>query len=138
MRGVVIVLGVAAGALATPSGAADDFIKGVYLQTEELCAQARKDGLQAVLDEGNLYVHAGGIDGVEYTCEFLDVKKAKLAPGWVVTALCQEPGYAQPDVLSVLELSPTQLDLVSVKPVLPDQPAGNTGSYVLCDGVSPP
>ncbi len=138
MRRTVIALGVAAAALATPSGAADDFINGVYLQTEELCAQARKDGLQAVLDEGNVYVHAGGIDGVEYTCEFLDVKKAKLAPGWVVTALCQEPGYAQPDVISVLELSPTQLDLVSVKPVLPDQPAGNTGSYVLCDGVSPP
>lgn len=138
MRGIIIAVGVAAGASVATAQTADDFIKGVYLQTEELCAQAKKDGLDAVLEEGNVYVHSGGIDGVEYTCEFLDVKKAKLAPGWVVTALCQEPGYAQPDVLSILELSPTQLDLVSVKPVLPDQPAGNTGNYVLCEGVNPP
>ena len=118
--------------------AADEFIKGIYLQTEELCAKAKKDGLEAVLDEGNLYLHAGGIDGVEFNCEFLDVKKAKSAPGWVVTALCQEPGFAEPDILSVMQMSPTQIDLVSVKPVIPDQPAGNSGSYVLCEGVTAP
>ena len=31
-----------------------DFIKGVYLQTAELCAQAKTDSLQTVIEAGNL------------------------------------------------------------------------------------
>src|SRR5262245_2971913 len=105
--------------------AADDFIKGVYLTSEELCAQAQADSLQSVIEAGNTILTARGIDSIEYNCEFLEVTKATRAPAWLVHAVCQEPGYLFPDVLSVLELSPTQLDLVSVKPVDTESGGGN-------------
>ena len=52
----ILTLAAAAAILVTPSAAsaADDFIKGVYLQTEELCAQARKETLQTVIEAGNV------------------------------------------------------------------------------------
>lgn len=122
------------------SGAsAEDFIKGVYLQSEELCAQAKKESIQTVIDAGGLILSAQGIESVEYNCEFLNVTRATRSPAWAVTALCQEPGHLFPDTLSILELSPTQLDLVSVRTV--DAEGGqtnNAGTYYLCDGVTMP
>ena len=64
--------------------------------------------------------------------------KATRAPAWLVNAVCQEPGYLFPDVLTVVEMSPTQIDLVSVTPVDPESGGGNGGSYYLCDGVALP
>lgn len=118
--------------------AADDFIKGVYLQSEELCTQAKSDSLQAVIEAGNVVLTARGLDSIEYNCEFLQITKATRSPAWLVNAVCQEPGYLFPDVLSVLELSPTQLDLVSVKPVDPEAGGGNGGTYHYCEGVELP
>jgi hypothetical protein len=124
---------------ASPALAADDFIEGVYLQSEELCAQARKDTLQTLIDTGNIVLSAHGLQGVEYTCEFVQISKATRSPSWAVTAICQEPGYVFPDVLSVTRVSPTQLDLVSVRPIDNESEAsGNSGSYYLCEGIAPP
>jgi hypothetical protein len=67
------------------------------------------------------------------------VRRASRSPAWAVTALCQEPGYLFPDVLSVTQMSPTQIDLVSVKPADEEGGnAGNTGSYYFCEGVAVP
>ncbi|WP_137931125.1 hypothetical protein [Mesorhizobium comanense] len=124
---------------ASPALAADDFIEGVYLQSEELCAQARKDTLQTLIDTGNIVLSAHGLQGVEYTCEFVQISKATRSPSWAVTAICREPGYVFPDVLSVTRVSPTQLDLVSVRPIDNESEAsGNSGSYYLCEGIAPP
>ena len=118
--------------------ASDEFIKGVYLESEALCAQAKSDTLQTVIEAGNVVLTARGLDSIEYNCEFLQVTRATRSPAWLVNALCQEPGHLFPDVLSVLEMSPTQLDLVSVKPADPDGGGSNSGSYFLCDGVTMP
>jgi hypothetical protein len=119
--------------------AADSFAKGVYLQSEELCAQAKKDGLQTVIDAGNILLTTSGLESIEYNCEFVQVSKATRSPAWVVTAVCQEPGYLFPDVLSIVEMTATQLDLVSVRPVDDESgSSGNGGSYYLCDGVAMP
>ncbi|MET3521293.1 hypothetical protein [Mesorhizobium abyssinicae] len=124
---------------ASPAPAAEDFIDGVYLQSEELCAQAKKGKLQDVIEAGNIVLSAHGLQGVEYNCEFLQVTKATRSPSWAVTAICQEPGFVFPDVLSVTQMSPKQLDLVSVRPVDDESDqAGNSGSYFLCEGVTPP
>ena len=136
-----LVFSAAAGVMllvAPGAWAADDFIKGVYLQSEALCAQAKKDTLQTVIEAGNVVLTARGLDSIEYNCEFLQVTRATRSPAWLVNALCQEPGHLFPDVLSVLEMSPTQLDLVSVKPADPDGGGSNSGSYFLCDGVTMP
>jgi hypothetical protein len=136
----ILALAAATAIVAAPSAAsaADDFIKGVYLQTEELCAQARKETLQAVIEAGNVILTASGLEGVEYNCEFLQVTKATRAPAWLVDAICQEPGYLFPDVLSITQMTPTQLELVSVKPADPESGGGNGGSYFLCEGVAAP
>jgi hypothetical protein len=130
----------AAAMLVAPSAAtaADDFIKGVYLQTEELCAQAKKETLQSVIEAGNVMLTASGLEGIEYNCEFLQVTKASRAPAWLVQAVCQEPGYLFPDVLSITRMSASQLELVSVKPADPESGGGNGGTYFLCEGVAAP
>lgn len=126
-------------AAASPALAADDFIEGVYLQSEELCTQAKKDTLQTLVDAGNIVLSAHGLQGVEYNCEFVQTSKATRSPSWAVTAICQEPGYIFPDVLSVTRISPTQLDLVSVRPIDDESEAsGNSGSFYLCEGVTQP
>jgi hypothetical protein len=126
-------------AAASPALAADDFIEGVYLQSEELCAQAKKDTLQTLMDAGNIVLSAHGLQGVEYNCEFVQISKATRSPSWAVTAICQEPGYVFPDVLSVTQMNPTQVDLVSVRPIDNESEAsGNSGSYYLCEGVALP
>ncbi len=126
--------------LPTPPALADvDFVKGVYLQTEELCAQAKADGLQAVIEAGNILLTSRGLESIEYNCEFLQALKAERSPSWAVTAICQEPGYVFPDTLSVTEMTPTQMDLVSVRPVDTEGGgSGNGGSYYLCEGIEAP
>lgn len=131
---------VVAAAILLPSAAlaADDFIKGVYLTSEELCAEAKADSLQTVIEAGNTILTARGIESIEYNCEFVQVTKATRSPAWLVNAVCQEPGYLFPDVLSVVQLNDTQIELVSVTPVDPEIGGGNGGSYTLCEGVAPP
>jgi hypothetical protein len=124
---------------ASPALAADDFIEGVYLQSEELCTQAKKDTLQTLIDAGNIVLSAHGLQGAEYACEFVQISKATRSPSWAVTAICQEPGYVFPDVLSVTQMNPTQVDLVSVRPIDDESEAsGNSGSYYRCEGVALP
>ncbi|CAN7544305.1 hypothetical protein LJR246_003839 [Mesorhizobium sp. LjRoot246] len=124
---------------ASPALAADDFIEGVYLQSEELCKQAKKDTLQPLIDAGNIVLSAHGLQSVEYNCEFLQISKATASPSWAVTAICQEPGYVFPDVLSVTQMNAKQVDLVSVRPAGDESEAsGNSGSYYLCEGVALP
>ncbi|MER9234093.1 hypothetical protein NKI56_18660 [Mesorhizobium sp. M0622] len=124
---------------ASPALAAEDFIKGVYLQSEDLCAQAKKDTLQTVIEGGNIVLSANGLESIEYNCEFLQITKATRSPSWAVTAICQEPGYVFPDVLSLTQMSPKQIDLVSVRPAADQsEQSGNSGSYFLCDGVAMP
>lgn len=124
---------------ASSAPAAEDFIEGVYLQSEELCAQAKKDTLQTVIEAGNIVLSARGLESIEYNCEFLEITKATRSPSWAVTAICQEPGYLFPDVLSVTQMNPKQVDLVSVRPADDESEAsGNSGSYFLCDGVALP
>ncbi len=121
------------------SAYATDFIKGVYLQSEQLCAQAKKDSLQSVIDAGSLILSRDGIESVEYNCEFLNIARATRSPAWAVTALCQEPGHLFPDTLSILELNATQIEIVSVRQVDPESgQTDNGGTYVLCDGVAMP
>ncbi|ESX82405.1 hypothetical protein NKJ09_01965 [Mesorhizobium sp. M0189] len=124
---------------ASPALAAEDFIEGIYLQSEDLCAQAKKDTLQTVIEGGNIVLSANGLESIEYNCEFLQITKATRSPSWAVTAICQEPGYVFPDVLSLTQMNPKQIDLVSVRPAADEsEQSGNGGSYFLCDGVAMP
>lgn len=136
MRSITLAAGLSL--MMVPAYAADDFITGVYASSQELCAQAKKDGIQSVIEAGNVLLTGRGLESIEYNCEFLNITRAGTAPGWVVTALCQEPGYAFPDVLSVIEMAPGQMELASVRRTEPDEVPGNGGSYFLCEGITLP
>ncbi len=138
MRILALAAAAAVGLPWSVASAAEDFITGVYLATEELCGQAKADSLQSVIEAGNTILTARGIESIEYNCEFVQVTKATRAPAWLVHAVCQEPGYLFPDVLSIVQLNATQIDLVSVTPVDSESGGGNGGSYFLCDGVALP
>lgn len=134
---VMRAAGLAMFAAALPAAAAESFVSGIYMRSEELCATAKRDGVESVLDAGEVLLTERGFEAYEYNCEFLTVTPATRAPGWVVTALCQEPGYAFPDVLSVIRMNDTQIDIASVREVTEADP-GNSGSYFLCEGVAMP
>ncbi len=122
----------------TPSVAAEEFITGVYAQSEELCAQAKSEGVQSLVEAGNVLLTARGFEGIEYHCEFFAVAKAARSAGWLANALCEEPGYAFPDMLSIMPRAEGQLEITSVRVPDPDDPGGNGGTYFLCEDVAAP
>ncbi len=138
MRILACAAAIVMALMPSAASAADDFIKGLYLGSEALCAKAKKDSLDSVLEAGNTFLTSDGIEGIDYHCEFVQVTKANAAPAWLVGAVCQEPGYVFPDVLTIVQLTPTELNLVSVKSVDPESGGGNGGSYTFCDGVALP
>ena len=135
VKGLLCVLAFIA---ATPALAEGDFIEGIYLESEALCAEARKDSLQSVIDAGNTALSAYGLEGMEFNCEFFQIAKATTSPSWIVNALCAEPGHVFPDVLSVTQVSATEIELASVRAEVEGGIPGNGGAYVLCDGVTAP
>ena len=135
MRRFVLSTGVSLVLLGSSAALADDFIKGVYLDSQELCDQAKKQSLQQVIDDGNTVLTATGLEATEYNCQFLQVSKSKVSPGWLVGALCEVPDQMFPDLLTIRETSPTELDLVSIKPVDPATGGGNSDTYHLCEGL---
>ena len=138
MRNLVLSTMVGFAMLGGSAALADDFIKGVYLDSEELCDQAKKESLDKVIEDGNTVLTANGLEATEYNCQFLQVSKSKTSPGWLVGALCEVPDQMFPDLLTIRQTSPTELDLVSIKPVDPATGGGNSDTYYLCEGVPEP
>jgi hypothetical protein len=123
--------------LTVSSAAAQDMIKGVYSRSQEQCAAAKQD-FQAFIENGETVLTPRGIEGIEYNCEFLDWKMATRSPGAIVTALCEEPGYAYPQVFAMMPRGEGELELsLSLAEGASGEP-GNAGMYHLCEGVSVP
>ncbi len=126
----------AAFALLPSLAEAEALIKGVYVTSQELCAKAKKDGIESVAEEGNLVLHANKIESIEYHCDFLDVKVAA-ETGLLVSAYCEEPGHAQPDLMTITQRGEGELEVTSVTD-REDAPGTNSGLYYLCEGVTMP
>lgn len=132
-------LGLAAAILihALPAFSQEQLIKGVYARSVEQCAAAKKD-LQAYIETGDTILTPRGLEGLEYNCEFLDWKMSKISPGAVATMLCEEPGYAYPEVYAIMQRGENELEFTqSISVPQGDQP-GNYGMYYLCEGVAVP
>jgi len=124
---------------ATVSAIAQELPDGVHLSPPELCEEARRNGIESVLEQGNLMLTRRGLEGYEYNCEFIDVRKAERSAGWLVTALCEEPGHAFPDVIAIMPAGEGEIQLTSIVPAGEDGfGGGNSGLYARCEGVSPP
>ena len=131
-----IALIAAAFALLPSLAEAEALIKGVYVTSQELCAKAKKDGIESVAEGGDLVLHDNKIESVEYHCDFLDVKVAA-ETGLLVSAYCEEPGHAQPDLMTITQRGEGELEVTSVTD-REDAPGTNSGLYYLCEGVTMP
>lgn len=136
-----------AGALATvpavvasvPGLAAEDFIAGVYLQSQQLCEQARKDTLQTVIEASHLVLTERGFDAIEYNCAFLQVtRNPRMPAGWLVSAMCEEPGAASPDLFALVERAPGEIEVASLAEGGQGTEGGVSGTWYRCEGVAPP
>ena len=125
--------------LALPATAmSQEFPVGVYTASPELCEAARTGGAQAIFEDGYTVLTAEGFLGIEYHCDFLQVLAGKRTPGFVVTALCEEPGYAFPDVLAIMPRGEGELEVTSSLDAAGGEPSGNSGTYHLCEGLTLP
>ena len=135
----LVLLAAAAVAASVAMASAEDFIEGVYFSSADNCSRAQADGLEAVLGEGDLALTASGLHGYEYHCDFLQVLKGVRTPGWTVTALCEEPGFASSDIITIMQRSEGELELVSLAlRSSEDDAAGSLETYVHCPGVELP
>ena len=123
--------------LAANQAGAQDMIQGVYARSAEQCAEARKD-FQTFIENGETVLTSRGIEGIEYNCEFLDWKMATRSPGAIVTALCEEPGYAYPQVYAVMPRGEGELELTLSLQEGADGAPSNAGLYYLCEGFEMP
>jgi hypothetical protein len=116
---------------------AETLFEGIYLKSPELCQRAKSEGLPAVAETGELVLTEKGLKGLEYNCQFVRFDARTGAPGGVATALCEEPGFAQPELFSILPRGEGELEVVSLADSLRD-PGENDTIYNLCPGLQMP
>lgn len=110
-----LMMAAAFGFVPSVALAADDFIEGVYLKSTALCAEAKKNTLKPLIDAGQMALSTRGFDTAQSDCAFVQVLKHPRTPrAWVVTAYCQEPGFVSPDVFTLVERKPGQVDVASL------------------------
>ena len=121
-----LALGLASG----PAAGADAF-EGVFARSPELCRQ----GIDAIFESGGAVMSAGGILGIEYNCEFMDVRARAQTPGWLATALCEVPDQGFPELLSIMPRGEGELEVNSLRQGDDD---ANSGMYFRCEGMELP
>lgn len=122
----------------SPAIAADAFIKGVYVESPKICAEAQKD-LQAVIEGSNLLLSSRGFDALEYNCAFVDVKEhPRQEKAWLVSGICEAPGIMEPDMFAIIERQEGQLEVVSMEDSDDGEDDGLSGTYYHCEGVALP
>ena len=148
--GMAVALAMMTGGAAV----AQEAVKGLYMRTTELCAQAKKDGLQSVIEANNMILTSRGFETIEFNCAFLQtVKHPGMPGGQVVTSMCEEPDNAYPEMFSIVERRAGELDVAALTEVnrsaepSAEEPAeggegevssGLTGTYYFCEGVNRP
>ena len=116
----------------------EEFPSGIYAATAELCAAGERGGLEAIFEEDAVILTADGFIGMEYSCEFVQILAGKRTPGFIVTALCEEPDMAHPELLAIMPRSEGELQVTSLTDEVAEQPSINSGTYVRCEGLTLP
>ena len=119
----------AALALATQpmlTARAADFISGTYSSESGCQAAAHKEATNEFL-----YLTAKGITGDEFGCDFLNVlARGGDKPGWVATALCEEPTISYPQLISIVPREDGRLQVAASQIADIDI----AGDYQQCEG----
>jgi hypothetical protein len=116
MRLSIMIIATVLASAGTAFAADEEIIKGVYLKSKALCAKAKKETLQPVIEDGNLVLTNRGLDSIEYNCAFVQViKHPRLDNAWIATAYCEEPGFSSPDVFSITKSEDGNIALSSLE-----------------------
>ena len=123
----------------------------LYVTDPAACQAVEKQGVDAFMDMDFLSLtFQGGIQSMEFHCNFYDVKTRPYTPLLFVDAVCELPGQLYPDTLAIGPYSENTIQVVSTadtmlamtmpqtegaEPGQPDVPTGTT-IYHRCDNLS--
>lgn len=119
----------------------------LYVSDPKACAALEEDGADAWLDSGFLTLSfTGGIQSIEFHCNFYDVKSRAGGNQLFIDAICELPGEIYPDVLAVTPWSESEIQVVSQADLMlsmsnPDtsdtsNPLPGATLYTRCDNLS--
>ncbi len=118
----------------------------LYVTDPQACQAIEKQGVDAFMEMDFLSLtFAGGIQSMEFHCNFYDVKSRPYTPLLFVDAVCEFPGELYPDIFAIAPNGPdsilvvsgaeTTLGLAASDEAPTDFPAGTT-IYHRCDTLS--
>ncbi|MDB5613012.1 MAG: hypothetical protein JWQ22_665 [Devosia sp.] len=136
--------------LATPAVAQEDMIidqSKVYVSEPSACEALEKQGIDAWIETDFLALtFDGGIQSMEFHCNFYDIKSRPNTPLLFVDAVCEMPGEVYPDILAIAPQSEDAIQVVSSYDAMmvtagnypPPGPTTNPGVtiYTRCDNLS--
>lgn len=137
------------GASMTGAAAQEDLVidqTKLYVSDPAACQAVEKQGVDAWLDLDFLSLSfEGGIQSMEFHCNFYDIKSRPNTPLLFVDAVCELPGDLYPDILAiapngedsirVVSGAETTLGLLNSDAPPSDYPVGTT-VYHRCDNLS--
>lgn len=111
----LLVLGL--GLLATPAFAQPEFSidqSKLYVTPAETCVALEKDGA-AALSDANIAVmtFSSGIQSLEYSCDFFDVKSHSTNRSFLATGICDALGEVYPDAFAITPYDERTIQVVS-------------------------
>lgn len=112
------VLALAAAVLGTVTALAQEDLRidrtRLYVSDPAACAAVEARGIDAWMDMDFLSLtFTGGIQSMEFHCNFYDVKSRKGSTHLFVDTICEAPGEIYPDILAITPYSETQIQVVS-------------------------
>ena len=152
MKALLVIAGICLAA--APAIAQEDMVidqTKVYVTEPSACQALEKNGVDAWMDADFLSLtFTGGIQSIEFHCNFYDIKSRPHTPVLFVDAVCELPGQLYPDTLAIAPYSENTIQVVSTadtmlsmtmpqtegaEPGQPDVPTGTT-IYTRCDNLS--
>ena len=147
----MIRVAIALALLATPAFAQEDMVidqTKVYVTDPKACQALEKQGVDAFMDMDFMSLtFPGGIQSMEFHCDFYDIKTRPHTPVLFIDAVCELPGEIYADTIAVAPNDDTSIQLVSSAdsalallgqvepPANSPYPAGTT-IYHRCDNLS--
>ena len=108
---------IALALLAAPAMAQEDMVidqTKLYVTDPAACQAVEKQGVDAFMEMDFLSLtFAGGIQGMEFHCNFYDIKSRPNTPVLFVDAVCELPGELYADTIAIAPHDAESIRLVS-------------------------
>ena len=149
MKAILIATGLAllSGAALAQEDMVIDQTK-LYVTDPKACQAVEKQGVDAFMDMDFMSLtFPGGIQSMEFHCDFYDIKTRPHTPLLFIDAVCELPGEVYADTIAIAPYDDTSIQLASsadstlalfgqvAPPANSDYPSGTT-IYHRCDNLS--